>query len=80
MSPSARRFSHTIGRSPRILAVIHHVASTAAAAASPATTPNVTLSPLTIGSAGGGQAHENRQPMLAVNFCIALQGEFPAFD
>ncbi|MDO8034506.1 tail fiber protein [Janthinobacterium sp. SUN128] len=46
----------------------------------PATTPNTTLSPLTIGSAGGGQAHENRQPLLAVNFCIALQGEFPAFD
>ncbi|PHV30212.1 phage tail protein [Janthinobacterium rivuli] len=46
----------------------------------PATPPNVSLSPATIGSAGGGQAHENRQPMLAVNFCIALQGEFPSFD
>jgi len=27
----------------------------------------------------GGQPHENRQPYLAVNFCIALQGVFPAF-
>lgn len=25
----------------------------------------------------GGQPHENRQPYLAVNFCIALQGIFP---
>jgi microcystin-dependent protein len=32
----------------------------------------------TIGSAGGGQAHENMQPYLAMNFCIALQGLFPS--
>lgn len=29
-------------------------------------------------AAGGGQAHENMQPYLAVNFCIALQGLFPS--
>jgi len=28
--------------------------------------------------AGGDQAHENRQPYLAMNYCIALQGVFPA--
>ncbi|HSR50533.1 MAG TPA: tail fiber protein [Acidobacteriota bacterium] len=27
---------------------------------------------------GGGQAHENMQPYLTVNFCIALQGLFPS--
>ena len=27
---------------------------------------------------GGGQAHDNMQPFLAVNFCIALQGLFPS--
>lgn len=27
---------------------------------------------------GGGQAHENMQPFLALNFCIALQGLFPS--
>jgi microcystin-dependent protein len=27
---------------------------------------------------GGGQAHNNMQPTLAVNFCIALQGLFPS--
>jgi len=27
--------------------------------------------------AGGGQGHENRQPYLAMNYCIALAGVFP---
>lgn len=31
-----------------------------------------------IGNTGGSQAHENRQPFLALNFCIALQGIFPS--
>ena len=31
-----------------------------------------------IAIAGGGQAHNNMQPYLAVNFCIALQGLFPS--
>lgn len=30
-----------------------------------------------VGVAGGGQPHENRQPCLGLNFCIALQGIFP---
>ena len=29
-------------------------------------------------STGGGQGHENMQPWLALNFCIALQGLFPS--
>tara|TARA_A100001391_G_scaffold71050_1_gene45374 strand:+ start:9438 stop:9953 length:516 start_codon:yes stop_codon:yes gene_type:complete len=33
-----------------------------------------------IGSGGGGQAHENCQPSLALNFCIALQGLFPSMS
>jgi len=28
-------------------------------------------------AAGNGQAHENRMPFLALNYCIALQGVFP---
>ena len=31
-----------------------------------------------IGPVGGSQPHENRQPYLALTFCIALQGIFPA--
>ncbi|HWX65386.1 MAG TPA: tail fiber protein [Rhodanobacter sp.] len=45
-----------------------------------ATAPNTTLSPNVIGPAGGGQPHENRQPYLALNFCIALRGAFPSFN
>ena len=30
-------------------------------------------------SQGGGQPHQNQQPYLGVNFCIALQGIFPSF-
>ena len=41
--------------------------------------PNAWFAPQACGSAGGSQPHENRQPYLAVNFCIALQGVFPSF-
>ncbi|MEP3437319.1 MAG: tail fiber protein [Hoeflea sp.] len=34
----------------------------------------------TVANVGGGQAHENMQPYIAVNFCIALQGLFPSRD
>lgn len=32
----------------------------------------------TISYVGGNQAHENMQPYLTLNFCIALQGIFPS--
>lgn len=37
-----------------------------------------TLSPSTITSVGGSQAHVNMQPYLVLSFCIALQGIFPS--
>jgi microcystin-dependent protein len=40
--------------------------------------PNTTLINSSVAATGGGQAHENRQPYLAVNFCIAVQGIFPS--
>jgi microcystin-dependent protein len=33
--------------------------------------------PATAATAGGGTPHENRQPYLTLNYCIALQGVFP---
>ncbi len=39
---------------------------------------NTTLSDKSIGHTGGGQSHENRQPYLAVNYIIALEGVFPS--
>lgn len=35
------------------------------------------LNPKSITETGGGQPHENIQPCLALNFCIALQGFYP---
>lgn len=35
------------------------------------------IHPSTVTSAGGGQAHNNMQPYLVLNFCIALTGIFP---
>lgn len=37
-----------------------------------------TMNPASITYAGGGQAHQNMQPFLPLNFCIALQGLFPS--
>jgi microcystin-dependent protein len=42
-------------------------------------TPNTTFAPAMSGPSGQNQAHENRQPALAINYCIALYGTFPSF-
>ena len=42
------------------------------------TTNNATLGQQALMAAGGSMAHNNMQPFLAVNYCIALQGIFPA--
>lgn len=39
--------------------------------------PDSALSPASIGSAGGNQAHENRQPFLCINFIMSLFGIYP---
>ena len=42
------------------------------------TTPTVTLNDATIANAGGGQAHDNIQPSLVMNYIIALEGVYPS--
>jgi len=37
-----------------------------------------TMSPQAVSTVGGSQAHQNMQPYLVLNFCIALQGIFPS--
>jgi microcystin-dependent protein len=41
-------------------------------------TLDTAMAPQTLGLNGGGEAHENRQPVIALNYCIALTGVFPA--
>lgn len=38
----------------------------------------ITFNPATVSNVGGSQAHQNMQPYLTINFCIALQGIFPS--
>lgn len=38
----------------------------------------VAMSPSAVSVSGGGQPHNNLPPYLVLNFCIALQGIFPA--
>ena len=40
--------------------------------------PDLAMAPAAISTTGGNQAHNNMQPYLALNFCIALQGIFPS--
>ena len=40
--------------------------------------PDSSMNPSSVTNVGGSQAHENRQPFLVVNFCIALIGAFPS--
>lgn len=44
------------------------------------TLPNTILSPQAISVFGGSSAHENRQPYMAVNFCICTMGVYPDFN
>jgi microcystin-dependent protein len=39
--------------------------------------PFTALNPQVLPIAGGGQPHNNMQPYLTLNFCIALQGVYP---
>jgi microcystin-dependent protein len=41
-------------------------------------TPITQLAASTLASAGGSQAHNNMQPYLVLNYCIATQGIFPS--
>jgi len=43
-----------------------------------AAAPNTTMAANALSVTGGSQAHNNMQPYLAMNFCIALQGIFPS--
>ena len=43
-------------------------------------TPSAMMAPTALMPGGGSQPHENRQPFLVMNYCIALVGEYPAHN
>ena len=61
---------NTLDPSNAVLAAVNN------AYGAPANT--TTLHPLSVSNVGGSQAHNNMQPYLVLNFCIALQGIFPS--
>jgi microcystin-dependent protein len=42
-----------------------------------AASSNAVMDPTAVSYSGGGQAHNNMQPYLAVNYCIAIAGYYP---
>lgn len=42
------------------------------------TAADETMAPTALANTGGSQSHNNMQPFLVINFCIALQGVFPS--
>ena len=53
-------------------------ANTPVALLGPSTGALVPLNAATVAATGGNQPHNNLQPYLAINFCIALQGIYPS--
>lgn len=51
--------------------------NTLASIYAPSTVPLISLTPDTVSAVGGGAGHNNMQPFLVLNFCIATLGIFP---
>jgi microcystin-dependent protein len=58
----------------------HYWAPNITQAATYSAAPAGTMAAAAVGLSGGSQPHENMQPSLALNFCIALVGVFPSRD
>jgi microcystin-dependent protein len=56
----------------------NNVTGQAAAKLYRAGSPSVSLSPQSVGAAGGSQPHDNFQPYLCLNFIISLFGIYPS--
>lgn len=71
-APAANKsFGQTAGSATEGTAPVFNMYSTA-------TSPVAALAPQALGIAGGSQPHENRQPFLTFNICIALAGIYPS--
>ena len=75
--------SHTHGAQPasdttQLSPQAHYWAPNTQGNATYSATSAGTMSPSAVGLGGGGQPHQNMQPNLSLNFCIALVGVFPS--
>jgi microcystin-dependent protein len=74
--------NHSFSGDPTAKKELSNVANAApAGAGSPAystAAPNTTMSPAMLNPGGAAVPHDNMQPYLALNFCIATTGIFPA--
>ncbi|MGE0128798.1 MAG: phage tail protein [Blastocatellales bacterium] len=55
-----------------------HVLGSTTASTYSSKAPNTQMNAQMIGMAGGSQPHNNMQPYLVINFCIALEGIYPS--
>ena len=72
-SGSAGNSTTPSGNFPAVSTTRDNVYSNASGA-----TLNAAAAQVTVGNAGGSQPHNNMQPYLGLNFCIALVGIFPS--
>jgi microcystin-dependent protein len=70
--------NHTVNASTQSDITGNPTGNFPAGGASYDTTANTTMNGAMVGGGGGNQPHENLQPYLALNFCIALAGIFPS--
>jgi microcystin-dependent protein len=74
--------NHTFSGDPTAKKEVTNVANAApAGAGSPVystAAPNTTMAATMLVAVGGNQPHDNMQPYLTLNFCIAMSGIFPA--
>jgi microcystin-dependent protein len=78
--------SHTLGATDAVGTSTTYTDNYVAAASNPQSAVNLygigtslqPMSPAVVSTTGGNQPHQNCQPSLVMNYCIALQGVFPS--
>ena len=68
----------SVAVAPNGITILTNPAPAATAALYGADTTPTALNPLAISTIGGNQPHNNMQPFLTMQYCIALSGIFPA--
>jgi microcystin-dependent protein len=76
--PSHTHGAATASDTTQLSPQAHYCAPNADGNATYSPTPAGTMAASAVGLAGNSQPHENRQPFLALNICIALIGVYPS--